>query len=346
MTKKIAFVTGYTGQDGTFLTEYLLGLNYEVIGLCRRISTEPPRRVRGRFDFHQAIKTGQLKLVSGDLCDTHSLLRIFKEHPGISEVYNLAAQSDVRVSFDQPEQTFQQNAIGVLNLITVMGLMAPEAKLYQASTSEMFGTNGGHQNEQTAFQPASPYGEAKLAAYWMVRNWRNRGHFAANGILFNHESEIRGGDFVTQKIVREVCHRELHPGVELQLGNLEARRDWGYAGDYVKAMHAMLQVEKPDDYVIATGETHSVREFVEMALEMVGRRITWTGEGLHEVGSVDGKVFVTINRDYYRPVEVDHLHGDATKARTLLNWSPTTTFPELVALMVKNQISLIAIGKE
>lgn len=337
---KSALITGFTGQDGTFLARYLLDLGYIVTGITRRISTEPPTRVRGRFDFSKELREGQLRLVSADLTDLPSLLRVFRGMH-FDEVYNLAAQSDVRVSFDQPVLTFEQNAIGVLNLLACLETNA-NTKLYHASTSELFGTNSadnGAQDENTPFQPASPYGEAKLAAYWAVRNWRNRGNFACNGILFNHESEIRGGNFVTQKIAREVCHLLIHPeAAELQLGNLDARRDWGYAGDYIKAMHAMLQQPIADDFVIATGETHTVREFVEAALAGIDKTVDWQGEGLHEVGVVDGRVFVTINREYYRPVEVGHLHGNATKARETLHWQPEVSFEDLVYKMVNYQV--------
>lgn len=345
---KTALVTGYSGQDGTFLTRYLLDQGYMVIGMARRISTEPPHRVRGKFDFTKELDTGRLKLVSADLTDMHSLLAIFTDNL-IEEVYNLAAQSDVRVSFDQPMLTFEQNALGVLNLISALEFAyehhGAKIKLYQASTSELFGTNSatdGLQNEDTPFAPASPYGEAKLAAYWAVRNWRNRGNYACNGILFNHESEVRGGNFVTQKIAREVTHLFIHPeAAKLELGNLEARRDWGYAGDYVKAMHAMLQQPKADDYVIATGETHTVREFVEAALAAIDKTIEWKYSGADEQGFVDGRLFVTINPDYYRPVEVAHLHGDATKAREILGWEPTTKFADLVKLMVNYQMTTV-----
>lgn len=335
---RIALVTGFTGQDGTFLTRLLLDKGYTVLGMTRRISTEPPVRVRGKFSFTDEIKSGQLVLVPGDLKDIKSLLAIFMNHR-VDEVYNLAAQSDVHLSFSIPHETYDSNAVGVLNLLTAMDAIAPNTKLYHASTSELFGVNGGTQNENTPFAPASPYGEAKLAAYWSVRNWRNKGHFACNGILFNHESEIRGGDFVTQKIVRAVARRTVDPSFVLELGNIESRRDWGYAGDYVKAMYSMTQLRVSDDYVVATGVTRSIREFLEASLKTVGLSIEWRGLGSFEQGFVDGSVFVRINPKFYRPVEVPDLNGDATKARQSFGWEPTTTFDGLVGLMTENALS-------
>lgn len=337
---KTAIVTGYTGQDGTFLTSLLLLRGYKVIGIARRVSTEPPYRTRGPFDFREAIREGRLILESADLTSVHSLIRVFNKHQ-VHEVYNLAAQSDVRVSFDQPELTFEANAMGVMNLITVMRQFAPNAKLYQASTSELYGTTGGIQNEDSVFRPASPYAVAKLAAYWAVVNYRNEGKFACNGILFNHESHIRGGGFVTQKIVRALCDFKKYPTAEirgLQLGNLEARRDWGYAGDYVGAMWKMLQVDEPDDFVIATGVTRSVREFVEAVCKELDFPITWYGEGIKEVGVVCGREFVTINPEFYRPVEVEYLHGDASKAKEVLDWEAKTGFNMLIRIMVSREM--------
>lgn len=337
---KTALITGYTGQDGTFLTELLLSHGYKVIGLARRVSTEPPHRIRGRFNFAEHMQKGNLIIESGDLTSVHSLIRLFSKYT-IDEVYNLAAQSDVRVSFDQPELTFEANAVGVLNLITVMRSFAPKAKLYQASTSELYGTTGGIQNEQSAFRPASPYAVAKLAAFWAIVNYRNEGHFAANGILFNHESEIRGGGFVTQKIVRAFCRKSKGMGGKLELGNLDARRDWGYAGDYVDAMYQILQQETADDFVIATGQTHSVREFIQIVCSIFTWSLEWKGTGVNEIGYINGDPFITINPEFFRPVEVDYLHGDASKAKEVLKWEPKVGFEQLITRMVAAQLETI-----
>lgn len=338
-----ALITGFTGQDGTFLTRHLLDMGYEVIGLVRRVSTEPPHRTRGHFDFSKEFATNQLRLEIGDLCDMKSLLRIFSTYP-IDEVYNLAAQSDVRLSFDLPEETYRANAFGVLNLINVMDLLVPKAKLYQASTSELYGHTGGRQDEKTPFAPASPYGEAKLAAYWAVANYRKRGRFACNGILFNHESEIRGGNFVTQKIVRAFVHLKVYGLGLLELGNLEAHRDWGYAGDYVEAMHRMLSAAQPDDYVVATGTTRSVREFVETVADLLKMDLHWaeTLDATRGAGFVNGERFIRIDPAFYRPVEVDHLHGDASKARAVLGWKPETSFEAMIDKMIQAELVRVA----
>jgi GDPmannose 4,6-dehydratase len=343
---KTAFVTGYTGQDGTFLTKLLLEKGYKVVALVRRISTEPPRRVRGSFDFREYIDSGMLKLEEGDLLSRSSLDSIITSYDP-DEIYNLAAQSHVGISFKQPEFSIEADFIGVVNLIESLIHCSPsgEWKMYQASTSEMFGDKHTEpMNEQTIFSPNSPYAIAKAAAHYYCRMKRAEGYFISNGILFNHESEIRGGDFVTQKIVREVVHRELHDNVILKLGNIDSVRDWGYAGDYVKAMWQMLQHDKPDDFVVGTGETHTVREFVEAALKAMDHTIEWRGEGLDEKGYVDDKLFVEISEEFYRPVDVNFLKADITKVQHDLNWYPVYDFELLVTTMVKGMIEQTRAG--
>lgn len=337
---KTALVTGFTGQDGTFITKLLLEKGYKVVGLVRRISTEPPRRVRGSFDFKEYLDSGQLKLEEGDLLSRASLDRIVISY-NPDEIYNLAAQSHVGISFKQPEFSIEADFMGVVNLIESLIACSPsgEWKMYQASTSEMFGDNHSKpMNEDTIFSPNSPYAIAKAAAHYYCRMKRAEGYFISCGILFNHESEIRGGDFVTQKIVREVVHNELHDGVVLQLGNLNAKRDWGYAGDYVKAMWQMLQQKEPGEFVVGTGECHTVREFVEAAVKALDHTIEWRGEGLDEKGYIGNKLFVEINEEFYRPVDVNYLQADPKKANEVLNWYPLHDFDLLVTVMVKSMI--------
>ncbi len=349
-----AFVTGYTGQDGTFLTKYLLELGYTVIGLTRRISTEPPHRVRGKFDFSKYIDSGQLILAEGDLLSVGSLIEIIGRYrPG--EVYNLAAQSHVGLSFKQPELTTETDFGGVVNLITALetverlspaaGPHSYEWRLYQASTSEMYGNRqmGTRLNEQSTLLPNSPYAIAKTAAHHYCQMKRAQGKFICCGILFNHESEIRGGNFVTQKIVRSAVEwdRSFNPktgGIPIELGNLNASRDWGYAADYVKAMHTMLQLNEgdPADYVIATGKNHTVRQFVEAALyHLGGYTVSWKGSGVDEVGFVGNSPAVKVNPEFYRPNEVGYLLGDASLAKKNLLWEPEHSFDDLVRIMVE-----------
>ena len=335
---KTAFVTGWSGQDGTFLTRFLLDKGYKVVGLVRRISTEPPRRVRGKFDFKEELKSGKLILESGDLNSISSLLRIIKKHRP-HEVYNLAAQSHVGVSFEQPEYTMSVNYEGLLNLMTALDFFAPDARLYQASTSEMFGdrVNIDPIDEGTPFNPTSPYAISKAAAHYAIQQRRRAGKYAVGGILFNHESEIRGGDFVTQKIVRSLVHFEM-----LELGNLDSARDWGFAGDYVEAMWLMLQQKEPQDFVIGTGEVHSVRQFVEAVLResyssenhAIGV-IEWRGKGKGEVGVLNGKVIVRVNPAFYRPTDVNFLVAFPLKAKDVLKWQSKTSFQQLVKRMVE-----------
>lgn len=344
---RTAFITGFTGQDGTFLTKYLLDNGYRVIGLVRRVSTEPPRRIRGEFDFSEYLPTGQLVLEQGDLLSPSSLNRIIDKYLP-EEIYNLGAQSHVGQSFSQPEFTMATILDGTVNLINA--LEAAEAgytqakrpwRMYQASTSEMFGSVEDLQvpvqgiDEQHKLDPNSPYAIAKTAAHQYCKMKRAQGRFIACGILFNHESEIRGGDFVTQKIARGVV-RWQQTGEYLQLGNLDAQRDWGYAGDYVMAMHFMLRHETPEDFVIATGETHTVREFVEAAFAAIGETITWEKVGDFESGYTNpgGKAAVTSDPTLRRPNEVGFLMGDNEKAQRLLGWTPVRKFAEVVKIMV------------
>ena len=330
---KRALITGITGQDGYYLARYLLDKGYEVHGICRRASTPNLERLTpllSRIHLHYA-----------DMTDALSLARALTlSEP--DEVYNLAAQSHVAVSFDIPVYTAQADALGVVHLLEAIRVlkMTDRVKFYQASSSELFGNASEvPQRETTPFAPRSPYAIAKLYAYWMVVNYRQAyGLFAANGILFNHESPQRGHTFVTQKIAKAVAQiaQEQNAYHVLTLGNLDARRDWGYAGDYVDAMWRILQHSVADDFVIATGQWHSVREFVEKAFARVGIPLVWTGTGLDEKGihGETGKLLVAVDPHYFRPTEVDSLLGDATKARTTLGWQPTMSFDELVAYMV------------
>lgn len=344
---KTALVTGYTGQDGTFLTKYLLSLGYVVVALCRRISTEPPHRVRG-FDFTEQIQTGQLILAQGDLLSRTSLETVIEKYQP-DEVYNLAAQSHVHTSFSQPEYTIQADFMGVVNLIESLEAVYGHAddhqargwRMYQASTSEMYGQVAGALNEASEFNPVSPYAIAKAAAHYYCRMKRGQGHFIANGILFNHESEIRGGDFVTQKIIAGVVDF-VQNGRTFALGNLDSVRDWGYAGDYVMAMHMMLQHDRPDEYTIGTGMTHSIREFVEYAVaasSVLKAGVEWSGTGLDEVGYVNGVLMVTVSKDFYRPNDVTYLKADSTAAHAELGWSPITGFDEMVTKMYQAEVA-------
>lgn len=336
-TKK-ALVTGYTGQDGTFLTELLLKKGYQVIGLVRRVSTEPPIRQRGRFDFSEPLRTGKLVLEQGDLLSVDSLIRIIKQHQP-DEIFNLAAQSDVHISFMQPEFSVESTFLGVVNLITALEAVGgTDWKLYQASTSEMFGDQKSAMDEKTNFMPNSPYAISKAAAHYYCQYKRAQGRFISCGILFNHESEIRGGNFVTQKIARAIVDFELQ-GHQVELGNLDSVRDWGYAGDYVRAMWLMLQQPQPDDFVVGTGQTHTVRDFVDAAAAARKFQIDWQGDGKHTKGYINGKLFVAVSDRYWRPVDVRYLKADNTKARDTLGWKPLITFEQLVKIMVDNAMA-------
>ena len=341
MAKKTALVTGITGQDGAYLTELLLGKGYVVHGIKRRTSLFNTQRIDHLYqDPHD--KDRRVILHYGDMTDASSLIRII-EQAQPDEIYNLAAQSHVAVSFEEPEYTADSDALGtlrVLEAIRILGL-GKTARFYQASSSELFGmVRETPQRETTPFYPRSPYGVAKLYAYWITVNYREAyGLFACNGILFNHESPVRGETFVTRKITRGLARIKLGLQQCLYLGNLEARRDWGHARDFVEAQWLMLQQAKPEDYVIATGEQHSVREFVEATAAELGMKVSWKGKGSDERG-VDGKgrTIVATDPRYYRPSEVDTLLGDASKARKQLGWQPRVRFKELVHEMAREDL--------
>ena len=338
MSAKVALVTGVTGQDGAYLSELLLAKGYQVHGLRRRSSSFNSGRIEHLYqDQHE--KDVRFLTHYGDLTDATNLIRIVQEIKP-DEIYNLAAQSHVMVSFETPEYTANADALGTLRLLEAIRILGLEKKtrFYQASTSELFGlVQETPQRETTPFYPRSPYGVAKLYAYWITVNYREAyGMHASNGILFNHESPIRGETFVTRKITRAVAAIELGLQDKLYLGNLDAKRDWGHARDYVEGMWRMLQQDKPGDYVLATGETHAVREFVELAFAEVGRTIQWTGAGAAEKGldAKSGQVLVEVDPRYFRPTEVDLLLGDPAKALKVLGWRHTTPFRDLVREMV------------
>ena len=343
MTKKVALITGVTGQDGAYLAEYLLGKEYEVHGVRRRSSSFNTGRVDHLYvDPHEP--NTRFFLHYGDMTDATSLIRLIQETQPV-EIYNLAAQSHVSVSFETPEYTANTDALGTLRLLEAMRIlkMGDKTRFYQASTSEMYGKAvESPQRETTPFHPRSPYAAAKLYAYWITVNYREAyGFHASNGILFNHESPIRGETFVTRKITRAVAG--IAKGVQhrLYLGNLDAKRDWGHARDYAEGIWLTLQQDKPDDYVMATGENHSVRELVELAFAEIGKTIEWKGRGVDEKGidAATGDVLVELDLGYFRPTEVDSLVGDASKARRVLGWRPKTTFRELVREMVQTDLS-------
>lgn len=339
---KRALITGVTGQDGAYLAEFLLGKGYEVHGLKRRASLFNTARIDHLYqDRHE--KDVRFFLHHGDMTDSSSLIRIIQQVQP-DEIYNLAAQSHVAVSFEEPEYTANSDALGVLRLLEAIRILGLEknTRFYQASTSELYGlVQEIPQKETTPFYPRSPYAVAKLYGYWIVVNYREAyGIYACNGILFNHESPIRGETFVTRKITRALAR--IHLGLQdcLWLGNLDARRDWGHARDYVEMQWLMLQQEKPEDFVIATGEQHSVREFVEAAAAELGMTLRWTGSGVEERGyDENGRCIVAVDPRYFRPTEVETLLGDASKAREKLGWQPRTRFAELVSEMVREDLS-------
>jgi len=333
---KKALITGVSGQDGSYLAELLLEKGYEVHGIIRRSSSLNRQRI-DRLTMNPNIYNKTFFLHYGDMTDSSNLNRIIeKVEP--DEIYNLAAQSHVRVSFEVPEYTAETDAVGVLRLLDAIRETGIRTKFYQASTSELYGkVREIPQTENTPFYPRSPYGVAKLYGYWIVKNYREAYNmFAVNGILFNHESPRRGENFVTRKITISASRIKLGLQDKLYLGNLNAKRDWGYAKDYVEAMWMMLQASKPEDYVIATGETHSVREFCEHAFRALDIEIQWKGKGVNEVGidKKTGKEIIGVNPRYFRPSEVDILIGDSSKAQQELGWKPKVTFEELVRLMV------------
>jgi GDPmannose 4,6-dehydratase len=339
MAGKRALIAGITGQDGSYLAEHLLDLGYEVWGLVRRTSLDPMMRIEALMHPRRRVH-----IVYGNLRDSASL-RSALEQSRPHEIYNLAAQSDVGISFKCPDETMEVNYLGVGRLLHEAMQLDPRVRIYHASTSEMFGRTPPPQNENSPFAPVSPYGEAKLLAYeHFVKPYREKhGLFICSGILFNHESPRRGEHFVTRKISVSLAKLKLGLQEDFALGNLRAVRDWGFAGDYVKAMHRMLQQERPDDYVIATGTSHSVRDFVEAAAKVLDIDVRWSGAGSEEVGlDRNGKVIVRIDPEFYRPVEVESLRGDAGKARRQLGWSPEVSFEGLVDMMVKNDFERLA----
>ncbi|MGK9477933.1 GDP-mannose 4,6-dehydratase [Melioribacter sp. OK-6-Me] len=340
---KKALITGITGQDGSYLSEFLLEKGYEVHGIIRRTSvfnTERIDPIAEKYNREEKKFFGYY----GDLTDSSNLNRILeKVQP--DEIYNLAAQSHVKISFEVPEYTAEVDALGVLRFLDAIKETGLKTKFYQASTSELFGkVQEIPQNENSPFYPRSPYGVAKLYAYWIVKNYREAYNlYACNGILFNHESPRRAENFVTRKITLSAVRIKLGLQNKLFLGNLDAKRDWGYAPEYVEGMWLMLQQTEPDDYVLATGETHSVREFATAAFREVGIEIEWEGEGISEKGidKKSGKVLIEVDPTYFRPTDVELLVGDYTKAKKVLNWEPKTKFEELVSIMVKADYELL-----
>ena len=339
---KKALITGITGQDGSYLSEFLLSKGYEVHGLVRRSSSFNTGRIdhiikdekyKDRFFFHH-----------GDVTDASNLNRVL-EKTNPDEIYNLAAQSHVKVSFEIPDYTAQVDALGTLRFLDAIRETKINTKFYQASTSELYGkVQETPQSEKTPFYPRSPYGVAKLYSYWIIVNYREAYNiFASNGILFNHESPRRGETFVTRKITRAVARIKNGFQDKLLLGNLDAQRDWGYAPEYVDGMWRILQHDKADDFVLATGKTHTVREFVELAFKQVNIKIEWKGKNVNEFGidKSTGNTLVSIDPAYYRPTEVDLLLGDPTKARKILNWEAKTSFEELIYLMIKSDLEKV-----
>lgn len=343
---KKALITGITGQDGSYLAEFLLKKGYEVHGLIRRASTFNTERIDHILkDSHE--KNRKLILHYGDLSDGSNLSRLIEKIKP-DEIYHLGAQSHVRVSFDMPEYTSDVTGLGTLRLLDAIRESGIKTKFYQASSSEMYGKAVELPlKETTAFHPRSPYGVAKVFAYWITKNYRESyGLFAVNGILFNHESPRRGETFVTRKITRGLVRVKLGIDHKLYLGNLDAKRDWGYAKDYVEGMWRMLQVKKPDDFILATGKAHSVREFVELSAKLLHIDLLWKGQGVNEKGidKKTGKTIIEIDPRYFRPAEVDILIGDPTKAKRILKWKAKTGFKELVKIMVATD--LLAYNKE
>ena len=347
---KVALITGITGQDGSFLAEFLLEKGYEVHGIIRRSSSFNTARIEHLYldewvrDMHNK---RTIELHYGDMTDSSSLVRIIqKVQP--DEIYNLAAQSHVKVSFDCPEYTAEADAVGTLRLLEAVRILGMEKKcrIYQASTSELFGkVQEVPQKETTPFYPRSPYGVAKQYGFWITKNYRESyGMYACNGILFNHESERRGETFVTRKITIAACRIAQGYQEKLYLGNLNALRDWGYAKDYVECMWLILQQPEPDDFVIATGEYHSVRDFTTAAFKHIGIELEWEGEGVNEKGidKANGRVLVEVDPKYFRPAEVEQLLGDPTKAKTQLGWNPRkTSFEDLVRIMMEHDMRFV-----
>lgn len=337
---KRALITGITGQDGSFLAEFLLEKGYEVHGIVRRSSSHNTSRI------DHLLNNCNLKIYDGDLSDSCSLMRIISISKP-DEIYNLAAQSHVQNSFDAPEYSGDIDAIGVLRILEVVRIlnMVKTTKIYQASTSELYGkVEEIPQNENTPFHPFSPYAVAKQYGFWIVKEYREAyGMFAVNGILFNHESERRGENFVTRKISRAVGRIACGIQTHLELGNMDSLRDWGYAKDYVECMWLMLQQKEPQDFVIATGNQHTVRDFVEKSFAVVGINIRWEGKGINEKGynSENGEMLVSVNSEWFRPTDVDNLLGDPSKAKEILGWNPTrTSYEQLIEIMTKHDYEL------
>lgn len=330
--RKSALITGVTGQDGSYLARLLLDEGYRVYGLRRRVST-----FRSSHRLDDILENPNFTFIYGDMTDTASIIQaIERSSPG--EIYNLAAQSHVSVSFENPEYTAQVDALGTLRILEAIRLLKleKEVRIYQASTSELYGTNDNSpQSETTPFQPASPYGVAKLYSFWLTKIYREAySMYISNGILFNHESPRRGENFVSRKIIDAFKMREKIPNIKLKLGNLDAIRDWGHAEDYVRAMYLMMQQPEPNDLVIATGVAYTVRQFVERVASKFSLNLVWEGSGSNEKGYVDGELFVEIDEKYIRPLEVPRLQGDSSKARTLLNWKPKHDLESLIDDMI------------
>ena len=345
---KKALITGITGQDGSYLAEFLLNKKYQVHGIKRRSSLINTDRIDHLYEGPQ-VKDRNLILHHGDMTDATSLIRIIQEAKP-DEIYNLAAQSHVAVSFEEPEYTANSDALGALRILEAIRILKLQKKIkyYQASTSELYGlTEVTPQNEKTPFYPRSPYGVAKLYAYWITVNYREAYNiFACNGILFNHESPVRGETFVTRKITRGLARIKLGLEKKLLLGNLNAKRDWGHAKDYVEAQWLMLQQKYPEDFVIATGLQHSVRDFINIASKFLDLKIKWKGKGLKEVGIINGKEAIKIDPRYFRPTEVNSLLGDARKARKKLKWKPKISFEKLVIDMASKDLDLATNEKQ
>jgi GDPmannose 4,6-dehydratase len=334
---KAAFITGVTGQDGSYLSELLLQKDYTVYGLCRYCSEKKKTRLE------HLLSNPEFHLLEGDLTDTariNSIINSFEQYDSL-EVYNLAAQSHVKVSFDQPEYTANVDALGTLRLLEAIRQcgFSHKVRFYQAGTSEMYGASQPPQSEITPFHPRSPYGVAKVYAYWIVRNYRESYQmFACTGILFNHESERRGEEFVTRKITLGLAEY-VKSGKPFELGNIDSRRDWGHAQDYVEAMWLMLQKDYPDDFAVGTGETRSIREFIEVAAQHAGLDITWSGTDLNEeVRDGNGNLVISMNPEFYRPAEVDYLCADPSRTRLILGWAPKISFQELVKRMMESDL--------
>ena len=334
---KKALITGITGQDGSYLAEFLINKGYEVHGMMRRSSSFNTGRIDHLFNDPEVLNH-KLFLYYGDLTDSSNLNRLLEKiRP--DEIYNLGAQSHVKVSFEIPEYTAEVDAMGTLRFLDAIKEIGIQSKFYQASTSELFGkVREIPQTEKTPFYPRSPYGVAKLYAFWIIINYREAYNlFACNGILFNHESPRRGGTFVTRKITRAAARIKYGLQDKLTLGNLNAKRDWGYAPEYVEGMWKMMQLDKADDFVIATGETHTIREFAEIVFKELNMNLEWQGEGVNEKGieSKTGKTLVSVNQRYFRPTEVELLIGDSTKAQKTFGWKPKVKFEELAKIMAK-----------